>query len=272
MSSHSVADRTELWLTLLQEVTRRFPRWVVYKNVESALTGHGDVDSLAPARDWPGIGRVWRDWVADHEMGPAILCRHVPQGPHFVTLSPESDYLVQFDVKLLVTYRGATLMSVDDVADLIEMDERGFRRIRPGVEGVLKLVYNGTLSGGRMNPDGLKTKRVLELLESDPEGVRGAARLFGPAERAVLRATERAIQGDWSRASMVAIEAWASLKSTTEVPLAAGRVWFNQVAKKECPVLQVIREHDRRVPEDRAAWLRRVAETHAFLTPWEDRS
>jgi hypothetical protein len=268
----SIVDRTEVWLTLLREVTRRFPRWVVYKNIESALTRHGDVDSLAPAQDWPGIARVWRDWVADQGMSPAILCRHVPQGPHFVTLSQDSDYLVQFDVKLLVTYRGSTLMSVDDVAELVEMDRRGFRRIRPGAEGVLKLVYNGSRSGGRMDPEGLRIKRVLELLESDPEGVRGAARLFGPAEGAVIRAVERLIEGEWSRASMAAIEGWAYLKATTELPLAAGRLWFNQVAKKECPVLQVIREHDRRVPEDREAWLRRVEETHALLTPWEGRA
>lgn len=251
-------DRSALWLPLLRRVTREFPRWSVWKNVRSALEGHGDVDSFAPAADWPGLGRVWLDWVRESGLGPAILCRHVPQGPHFVALEPGSSWLVQFDVKLLATFRGWGMMDVEQLGSMTEMDDLGFRRIRPGAEGVLKLVYNGMHPGGRENPAGLHDKGVVELLAGDPDGVRMAAALFGPAAPAVRRAAERAVAGEWSRPSLLVVEAWAAAASVAQPRVALGRLWFGRVTKKRCPVLQVIRERDRRLPEDRVAWLDEV--------------
>ena len=253
-------ERAELWLPLLRRVTRAFPRWSVWKNVESALTGHGDVDSFAPAEDWPAIERVWLEWLDENGLRPAIVCRHVPQGPHYVALDPDSPWLVQFDVKLLATFRGATLMDVDDLQELAEIDERGFRRIRPGSEGVIKLVFNGLRPGGRKNPEGLRVKGVVDLLESDPEGVRLAAKLFGPAEGSILAGVAAVLSGEWNRPAMAAVEAWALGKALTEPKTSVGRVWFNQVSKKRCPILRVIREEDRRVPADRDDWMRSVEE------------
>ena len=262
-------DRAALWLPLLQRVTKRFPRWSVWKNVESALTGHGDIDSFAPPEDWPAIGRVWREWARDSGLGPAVVCRHVPQGPHFVAIQPGSPWLVQFDVKMLATFRGCGLMDVDQLLDLAELDERGFRRIRPGAEGVLKLLYNGMRPGGRPDPEGLAGKRVVELLRADPEGARRAAALLGPARGAVERAVAAVVAGGWSRSSLVAVEAWALARSLLEPRTSVGRVWFGRVAKKRCPVLQVIRERDRRLPDDLDGWLAAVARSdgHVVIRP-----
>ncbi|MBW3660102.1 MAG: hypothetical protein KY397_00520 [Gemmatimonadetes bacterium] len=267
--TRATGDRAALWLPLLRSVTERFPRWSVWKNVESALTGHGDVDSFAPASDWPGVERTWIEWLREHGLGPAVVCRHVPQGPHFVALDPASPYLIQFDVKLLATFRGCALMGVDELLAMSEMDALGFRRIRPGAEGVLKLVYNGMRAGGRKDPEGLATKNVVELLESDPTGVGQAAELFGVAGAAVRRAADAVVDGRWDRPSLMAVEAWAHARAIATPKVALGRVWFNRVSKKRCPVLQVIREHDRRLPEDRAAWLDRVArvESHRMILP-----
>ncbi|HUP18961.1 MAG TPA: hypothetical protein VM778_03300 [Gemmatimonadota bacterium] len=251
-------DRSALWIPLLQRVTREFPRWAVWKNVESALSGHGDVDSFAPPEDWPAIARTWRAWARESGLGPAIVCRHVPQGPHFVALEPGSPWLVQFDVKMLATFRGFGLMDVPELLELAEMDERGFRRIRPGAEGVLKLVYNGMRPGGRKDEAGLEAKRVVELLRSDPEGVRRGAELFGPARGAVQRAVDAVVAGNWSRSSLVAVEAWSLVRSLAEPQTSLGRLWFGQVTKKRCPILQVIRERDRRLPGDVDAWLEAV--------------
>lgn len=269
MSAREALDRAGLWLPLLTRVTEAFPRWSVWKNVESALSGPGDIDSFAPPEDWPAIGRVWREWLRERGLGPAVVCRHVPQGPHFVALEPGSPWLVQFDVKLLATFRGCALMDVDELLELAEIDERGFRRIRPGAEGVLKLVYNGMRPGGRRDPGGLRDKDVVALLAADPEGARRAAGLFGPASRAVLVAVERVLQDDWSRPAMIAVEGWALAKALIHPKVAVGRLWFDRVSKPRCPVLQVIRERDRRLPEDREAWLAEVAATdgHLMVSP-----
>ena len=255
-------DRELLWLSLMREVTARFPSWAVWKNAESALHGHGDIDSFAHPRDWPSIETVFLDWVREHGLGPPIICRHVPQGPHFVTLDPHSDYLLQFDVKVRATFRGCTLMDVADLQTLSKMDDRGFRGIRPGAEGVIKLLYNGMDPGGVPNPGGLQDKRIPDLLSQDPVGADMACELVGSAAPRLRRAVAALLDGGWDQSSLVAVERWAKRKALTEPGVALSRIWFNAVPLRRCPVLEVIRRHDRRVPEDRTEWLRRVARGH----------
>ena len=72
-------------------------------------------------------------------------------------------------------FRGSTLFVLEQLQPLTMMDDRGFRRVRPGAEGLLKLVLNGSRWGGRPNMEGLHTKHVVELLEQDPEGSELAA-------------------------------------------------------------------------------------------------
>lgn len=261
-------DRTERWLRLLRRVTESFPRWSVWKNVASALEGHGDVDSFAPPGDWSAIQDVWLTWLRDEGIDTAILCRHVPQGPHFIALEQGSPWLWQFDVKERGTLRGATLIDVDDLAGLAEIDDRGFRRIRPGSEGVLKLLYNGMHPGGKPDYEGIAEKDVVALLEADPEGVRLAAeRLCGPARGPMLDAVEALLRGEWDRTALLAVEAWFRIKALSEPRVAVSRTWFNLVLKRNCPILQVIRHRDRRIPGDRAAWLAEVAEDHVIVDP-----
>ena len=171
--------------------------WSVWKNVGSALEGHGDVDSLADPSDWPEIETLWLRWVRANELHPAIVCYHVPQGPHFVVLDPASPWLIQLDVKKLATFRGCQILNADQLIGLSEIDAEGFRRVRPGVEGVIKLVMNGMTRGGGENPEGLATKRVRELLASDPSGVVEASKLFGTAQPAIVSASEAVLRGDW---------------------------------------------------------------------------
>lgn len=257
-----VLDRTELWLPLLRRLTETFPRWAVWKNVESALAGTGDVDSFAPPGDWPAIQAMFFDWAREQGMGPAVICRHIPQGPHFVTFQEGSEHIVQLDVKERGTFRGSTLIDAEALLPLSEIDERGFRRIRPGAEGVIKLCMNGVARGGRPNWEGLKRKRVAELLAADPEGVVAAASLLGRAGNAVLRGARAVEQGGWDRRAMATVEAWSLLRSAAEPQVALSRVWFYNVSGKHCSLIQLIREHERRVPEDLEAWLALLARNH----------
>jgi hypothetical protein len=258
-------DREAVWLPLLRRVTSEFPRWGVWKNAESAFHGPGDIDSFAPPEDWPAIQEVFLDWVRANGFAQAIICRHVPQGPHFVALQESSPFLYQFDVKERATYRGSTLLDVDSLARLSEIDPRGFRRIRPGAEGVLKLLYNGMTLSGRRDGAGLRTKRTLELLAGDPRGVEMAADLVGLARRPLLKAVESALAGDWDRAALNSCQAWCAARALAEPHVAASRVWFNQVLKKRCHVLDVIRNRGRRVPDDRPDWLAAVRPNHQIL-------
>lgn len=255
-------DRTELWLTLVRRLTERYPRWAVWKNIDSAFAGTGDVDSFAPPGDWPSIQETFRHWADESGLGPVIICRHIPQGPHFIALQDTSEYIVQLDVKERGTFRGSTLIDAWSLLPLSEMDAQGFRRVRPGVEGVIKLCMNGVRKGGRRNLEGLESKGVARLLASDPEGVALGARLLGPAAGALCLGARAVVEGGWDRRAMTTVEAWSLLRGLAEPTVAASRMWFLKVEAKRCPIVRLIREHDRRVPADRARWLSVVAATH----------
>ena len=255
-------DRETMWLRLLRRLTERFPQWAVWKNVRSALEAHGDVDSFAPRADWDAIEREFRAWAAEERLAPVIVCRHIPQGPHFITLEEHSPYLVQLDVKDRATLRGCTLLDVPELLTLAQIDERGFRRIRPGAEGVIKLLLNGMGRGGQRNDRGLREKNIDALLRQDREGVLMIARLFGSAERPLLDAVDALLGGGWNQGALRKVELHAYMRALREPGVALSRVWFNQVTKTRCPVIRLIRQHDRRVPDDRGGWLDEVRRDH----------
>lgn len=261
-------ERTDLWLPFLRQLTEQYPGWAVWKNVESALAGTGDVDSFAPPSVWPAIQRTFESWVAERgDLGPVIVCRHIPQGPHFITLQEGSPYIVQLDVKVRGTFRGSTLIDAWDLQRLSEIDPRGFRRVRPGVEGVIKLCLNGVRRGGRPNLEALREKRVADLLSSDPEGVDAGAELLGWAADALRRGAAAVVDGTWDQRSMRIVDTWSLARSLGEPRVAVSRLWFLYYRAPRCPVVSLIRDHERRVPDDREAWLRSVAEGHEVYTP-----
>lgn len=258
-------DRTDLWLPLLRELTDAYPGWAVWKNIASAFAGTGDVDSFAPPSDWPAIEQTFIDWATRSGLGPVLICRHIPQGPHFITFEKGSPYIVQLDVKDRGTFRGSTFIDAWSLAPLTTVTDRGIRSVRPGTEGVIKLCMNGVRKGGRPNVAGLRTKRVVELLDSDPEGVVVAAELLGPARQALLRGAAAAVKGGWDRRAMLTVEAWCAVRGIAQPGVALSRWWFLNVTAKRCDVVTLIRKHERRIDGDLSSWLDRVAGDHRII-------
>lgn len=258
-------DRSALWLPLLRGLTAASPFWVVWKNVDSAFGGTGDIDAAAPEADWPIIEREFRRWAAEQDLGPVIVCRHIPGGLNLIAVPPAMPTLLELGVKARRIWRGATLFVLDDLKPLMVLDPRGFRRIRPGAEGLFKLLLNGTRWTGSPNEEQLRIKHVAELLRLDPEGARMAAFLFRPAQRVVLRAAERAADGDWDRGAILTIQALALLRALRSPSVAAKRARFRLRAKATCPVVSTLLRDHRRIPDDREGWLRRVAIDHPML-------
>jgi hypothetical protein len=252
------------WLALLRRLTEVSPDWVVWKNVDAALNGVGDIDAAASRADWDVIAHEFRRWAAGHALGPVIVCHHIPGGLNIVAAPPGMPTLLEVGVKERRIWRGATLFVLEDLRPLMEMDPRGFRRVRLGAEGVFKLVLNGVRWGGRPDWEGLRAKRVVEHLRADPAGVRMAARLFGPAQDALLAGAERVVAGGWDRAAMVKVESWALLRALRTPRVVWDRARFRLGAKAACPIVSAILDHHRRIPEDRESWLRQVARNHVI--------
>lgn len=255
-------DRTAVWLPLLQRLTEASPGWVVWKNADSALAGVGDIDAAAPDADWPVIERVFREWALAGRFGPVIVCRHIPGGLNLVAVPPHMSTLLEMGVKARRIWRGSTLFVLDDLRPLMEMDARGFRRIRPGAEGLFKLLLNGVRWDGRPNLAALAAKNVAPLLAADPEGVRRAAALLGPAASAAIAGAQSAADGKWDRGAMLIVQGWAVARGLREPAVMARRVRFRLHGTSECPVVHAILRDQRRIPDDRARWLEAVASDH----------
>jgi hypothetical protein len=250
------------WLPLLQRLTDASPDWGIWKNADVALAGSGDMDSAAPVGDWGLIVTEFRRWARENGIGPVTVCRHV-QGVLFIlALDKKTSSFVELDVNAKKYFRGWTMFRSEHLAPLMEIDGRGFRRLRPGAEGIMLLLGNGTRWGGRPNVDGLRRKRIREMLLRDLAGMRlTASCLFGRAQHALIRAAEHVARGSWDRRSMLAVEAWALTQALIEPQVVSARLRSRPI-KQRCPVLRTIFIDDRRVPAALDSWLERVREVH----------
>jgi hypothetical protein len=256
-------ERAALWLPLLRRLTDVSPTYVVWKQVESALEGEGDIDSAADPADWDRLEAVFREWAATNGLEPVAVCNHIPGGRNLIAAPPHLPSFLELSIKQNKIFRGSMLFTLDQLAPLTIVDPRGFRRLRPGAEGLLKLVLNGSRWGGRPNPEGLRTKRVVALLTEDPDGALLAAPLFGSAATAVIALADRVREGGWDRRAMLRVEARALLGAVREPATLARRAWFRVFSVQQCPIVKAIVGGGRLVPADRAAWFSRVAEDHA---------
>lgn len=258
-------DRTGLWLPLLQRLTGASPGWLVWKNVELAFTGTGDIDAAADDGDWPLIQERFRSWAVEAGVGPVIVCQHIAGGLNLVAVARRLPTFLEMGVKARRIWRGSTLFVHADLLPMTTLDPRGFRRLRPGAEGLFKLLLNGTRRDGGPNEEGLRDKQVRELLRVDPDGVRQAARLLGRAEQAMLVGARRAAEGGWDRRAMLAVQGWMLLSSLRRPDVLATRLWFRLRGRQACPVVEAILRGGRRIPGDPDAWLARVATNHTIL-------
>ena len=262
MTIEPAADRTAIWLPLLQRLTAASPGWLVWKNAESAFTGTGDIDAAAAELDWPLIEDEVRRWAVEQEVGPVIVCRHIPGGLNLVAVARRLPTFLEVGVKARRIWRGSTLFVHADLLPLAVLDPRGFRRLRPGAEGVFKLLLNGTRRNGRPNADGLREKHVRELLRADPDGVIQTARLFGPAQRAVVVAARRAAADRWDLRAMLAVQTWMMFRALLRPRVLLSRLRFRLYGRHACPVVEAILVGGRRIPGDVDTWLARVAVDH----------
>jgi hypothetical protein len=260
MTVEARPDTSSAWLRLLRRATEGSSPRGVYKNADAGLAGAGDVDFLAPEGDWDALELDFLSWARAEGLGSVIACRHMP-GALFLIALRRGEAWLQLDVRARITWRGATLLEPERAAQLMETDGRGFRRLRPGAEGVVKLVVSGVAPGGRPKPRGLAKERVRELLASDPEGARAAAGAFGVAAPAVRRGAAAAASGGWDGRAMAAVEVWALARAPAAPATLMGQARARR-AKRDCLVLRTGIASGRMVPDDPAEWLRSVEETH----------
>jgi hypothetical protein len=255
-----ITDRAHLWLPLLRDLTANVPGWVVLKNSKAAMNGIGDIDSFASRSDFPDIEDRVRVWSAENGLRFVTVCRHNWRGPIIVAIRDGDPYLFSLDVKIGRLFRGSMLIDVDDAQSFAVMDDLGYRRVREGAEGVMKLLYNGMYRGGAKNEVDFEKKGVLAALQADPAGAMEASRLVGMAAPA-LRSTIRAVlDGGWSRRDIAAVEAWCFIRSAARPDYVIRQWHWRHMEIPRCAISQL---KARRMPDDVDGFLRAVADTHA---------
>jgi hypothetical protein len=257
-----VKDHAGLWLPLVRRLTESCPRWTIWKNADAAFAGHGDIDSAAPMEDWEPIVSEFRRWAATSGFGPVIDCRHPPKTMFLLAVDRTTSTLVELDVLGRKYFRGGTLFHAEDLGPLSVLDERGFRCLRSGAQGLILLLTNGMHWGGRPDPEGLRKRRIADLLAEDLKGALDAAGRFGLPVGSVDSAIRALVAGGWDRRSLLSVEGAALAGALGDPAILLRRFRFRLASKKSCPVLRSVFYGDRRIPGDVDEWVREVKRTH----------
>jgi hypothetical protein len=244
------------WLPLLRSLTSQTRTWAVWKSPASALAGEGDVDSVASEQDWPVVVREFRTWAREEGIGPVIHCRHFSGLLILVACAGERPTrLLQLDVYSRHLFRGAPVVGAGELVSLTELDEQGYRRLRPGAEALLLLIRRLPRGGRELSP--AARAPMVELLATDPTGAAQLAGLLGFPPRAL-----RTLQaGGWDRRSTLAFELRVASRLLVHPTELRACIALDYRRLRGCSLVESL-EQGRRVEGDRSEWLSVVARTH----------
>jgi hypothetical protein len=238
----------------LHEMTSRHPSLLVWKHLERALQGQGDVDAAAPIDNIDAIrtdiDAVARDTLAATHV---ILCDHVADKSLQFFVQPDRlPQLFEFDVCSQPSRGLAPWANPHLLLTLATMSTEGIRRLRPGSEAVVSLVYGGLSPTGTSSMRDHEIELVKADLSHDIDGAERACRTLPPwrARQPLLELVTQVMHGRWDRRlaqqaylgfvmSCCAHPLFAARRTAFRLRLAAGR---------ECVMSRLGRREGRRVP------------------------
>jgi hypothetical protein len=246
------------WLPLLRRLSRVSASWGVWKNADRALRGQGDIDSVAPLPEHDRLLGEFRRWALDARLQWLIQCEHAG-GIHVLIAVNESAW-AQLDLVWTSPFRGAQLLSAEDLVPLMTMDPRGFRRVRDGAEGLFLFLYKGIHWGGRSDWPNLRKYGVIDKLARDWAGAEAAATLLGRAGAPMLKAARSAMRGEWDASALFHAEAFTLLRALRDPRLVASRAIARGWRLKRCIVAGAIAEG--RQPRRLREWIDEASRNH----------
>jgi hypothetical protein len=246
------------WLPLLRRLTAEVPSWAVWKGAPELHSGTGDVDSVCAAEELPLAIAAFRRWADAEGHGPVILCGHFPGLKIAVACAGERPmYLRQLDLYERHVFRGATLVEAAQLRPLL-VENRNYRRLRGGAEGLLRLVLGARRGGGA--PSAQAREEAVALIRSDREGAASLAGLLGLAVGAV----DAAARGGWDQRALLALERRSIRRLLTDPRELSAAVARDYRRVRGCLLVKSL-EQGRIVLGDPRAWLEEMAATHELL-------
>jgi hypothetical protein len=232
------------------------------KDLESAIRGSGDLDAVASAADMTAVEGIFLEWAAGHRLSPIIVCRHAPSPFYFAFLRGSRE-LLELDVTEGRWFRGGQLLGASTLLPL-SLVEDDIRMLRPGAQGLVKLLWSGVRYGGRPDRPGLRAKRVPELLGRDPSGVEAA---LGPLEGGRddgRRLVDAVLAGAWDRGAALRLEEGFAGRALRQPEASPAEAWLRFVQLRSCPLLRLTTSPGQLAPLD-PAWWGRVERTHQVI-------
>jgi hypothetical protein len=229
------------WHSLLERLTAVADGWGVWKNADCVGSAAGDVDSIASVEEWPTIAAEFNRWAAEEGCQAVVSCTHAP-GMLVLVAVEGSDprRLIQLDVVARRVFRGGTLFQAADLTPLLRLDTRGFRRLAPGAEGLIRSIMDRSDDG------------AAELIERDFRGATEAAAVLGTLGSLALD------PGRWAR---LLLELGAASRALREPRVLGASLWFDRTWRGRCPVFRALAQ-ERRIDGDPARWISDVKRSH----------
>jgi len=241
---------------LLRRLTAATPRWALVKGERPALEGTGDVDSAAPAEDWPLLRDAAAGWANDTGRGPVLACTHIPGMLVLAVVErAQPATLVQIDVLDHRLVRGMPVLHARDLGWQATIVPSGYRRASPAGEALARLVLDDWPAWRPRTPETLGSLAAL-LSADEGETSALAARLDPDLARALVALAE----GRGPGAALRKLELRASTRAARE-PRAFARRLAAAPSRRRCPLLHALRA-ERTVTEDLDTWLGRVNRAH----------
>lgn len=240
-------------VTFLSELSHRHDRLLVWKHLDRALHGRGDVDAAAPADQ---VASISADafTIAAGALGAShvISCDHVAdKNLQFFVQPSRLPQLFEFDVCIQPSRGLAPWASPSAMLPLAEIRPDGIRSLRPGAEAVVSLVYHGISWQGADKLAGDERQIVEKGLADDLEGVYDACRTLppGPAKSPLLALVDSLRRGTWSRRYAQQAFGGFILSGLARPAFTARRAMFRAhlTGGGECLMSRVARIYGRRV-------------------------
>jgi len=241
-------------VAFLRELTRRHENLVVWKHLDRALRGRGDIDAAAPADDIPSVAANAVS-IAANTLGAShvIHCDHVADKRLQFFVQPELlPQLFEFDLCVQPSRGLAPWASPSAMVALAAIRPDGIRSLRPGAEAVVSLVYHGLSPSGRDRLAGEEREIVDSGIATDFAGAEEACATLPPwpARRPLRELVMMLAERSWdSNRAQLAFTAF--LGSTLAHPVfATRRVLFRATLAggRECVMSSLARHQARRVP------------------------
>lgn len=256
--------RGDVWLDLLTYLSSVGATGVLLKNAQSAIKGTGDLDVLISPQDASEVVLNVIEW-ARRRKGQVVVCTHVPDGPHVIVALDGYSHAFVLDLKRRRSLFGAELIDYRACANLVQPGESvlPIRVLRPGAEAVVKAYLYGIGRGPGLATGKLRKEMVAQQLAADPEGVAGALRVVAPTKWIAQRVLRRVEHGDRAYVTVTLAKADLVVRALRTPAAGPRRAVYKVFTRDRCPAMRMIKYAERRLPDDRQAWMQACRVTHA---------